>query len=184
MNHAQLNPRLRSIGLSQAEIVGFKDMLNAAVAHRRQHWENKQPGDQEVWILEMAELVHECGLARVYSGMHKAWTWNSFLASASEVRECLPPVPDVVKPRATHDPACPACSGSGWKCETFYSDLYRREATRARKCDCNTRPHQPCTVIADAATAACISNKVVELDAALKMPAARTPSRPVLQAIG
>jgi hypothetical protein len=171
MSHTQLDSQLRSIGLSPGEIVGFKEMLNAAVAHRRQHWENKNPGDQEVWILEMAELVHECGLLRVYAGMRKAWTWNSFLASASEVRECLPPVPDVAKPRAVHDPNCADCSGSGWK------DAMQRGERRVTRCDCNTRPHRPYKV-ADAEDEAWIKQKVAELDALFRTRAACTPYAP------
>jgi hypothetical protein len=179
MSHAQLDGQLRSIGLSAAEITGFKEMLNAAVAHRRQHWEKKEPEDQEVWVLEMAELVHECGLARVYAGMRKAWTWNSFLPSASEVRECLPPVPDVAKPRAMHDPNCADCSGSGWKYVMSYSDLYQREECRAIRCNCNIHPHT--TRKPDsAADVAFIAAKVAELNTVLKMdrlsPYARKPA--------
>jgi hypothetical protein len=171
MSHAQLDSQLRLIGLSPAEIVGFKDMMNAAVKHRRDHWEKKDQEDREVWILEMAELVHECGLLRVYAGMRKAWLRNSFLPSAAEVWEFLPPVPDVIKPRVVHDPNCADCSGSGWK------DAARRGERRVMRCDCNTRPRRPYKV-ADAEDAAWIKQKVAELDALFRMGAARTPYAP------
>lgn len=157
-----LDEQLRSIGLSAAEIVSFKELLNAAVAHRRAQWEKLSPADQEYWVLDMAELVHECGISRVYAGMRKAWTWNKFLASAAEVRECLPPVPNVAKPRAVHDPHCADCSGSGWK----HGPVDEHGGRRVARCDCNLRPHKPCTVVANAETAAWIKQKLAELDAA------------------
>jgi len=173
----QIDNQLCEIGLSSTEISRFKELMNAAVAHRRAHWEKLSPADQEYWALDMAELARDVGIDRLYAGLRKAWTWNKFLASAAEVRECVPPVPDVVKPRATHDTACPDCSGSGWKFVTRYSEFYRRDERRATRCDCNTRPHRP-RKAADAADAAYIAAKVAELDAAFRMRPQRRPYQP------
>ena len=169
--------RLDSIGLSPTERASLKEIVNEALLRHYAQWDKKDEAQQEAYLLDLARLLKECGLSRFQEGMWKSFTWNPHLPSAPEVRECLPPAPDVVINRATHNPSCGDCNGTGFKCETFYSDLYRREACRVRKCDCNTRPHRPHKV-ADTEDAAWIKQKVAELDAAFSMPAARTPYRP------
>ena len=44
MQLLQIDDQLREIGLSSAETVDFKNMLDAAVAHRREHWETESAG--------------------------------------------------------------------------------------------------------------------------------------------
>jgi len=136
-----LNEQLRSIGLSAADIPRFRKLLNAAVAHRRAQWEKMSPQDQECWVLEYTELVHECGIDRVYAGMRKAWTWNKYLPCAAEVRECLPPIPDVPKPKATYHDDCAECCGTGWKPIMVYSEFSQRDERRVTRCHCNARAY-------------------------------------------
>ncbi len=150
----ELEDRLRSIGFSAAERKGFENLLNEAIRHRRQHWEKLSQADQEAWVLEMADLVHECGLQRVALGMGRAWTWIPFLAWASDVRPHLPPPPDVPKPRVEHDPNCPDCHGNGhFEVETQTAmwqgkpisvmELYGKPTMRvAQRCYCQ-RPATP-----------------------------------------
>ncbi|HUA15859.1 MAG TPA: hypothetical protein VMG31_11200 [Verrucomicrobiae bacterium] len=132
---------LHSNGFSAADGARFKELLNAAVAHRRLHWEKMTLKDQEMWVLEYAELVHECGIDRVCAGMRKAWTWNKHLACAAEVRECLPPLPDVPNPRSTYHDDCAECCGTGWKPVMVYSKFLQRDERRMTRCHCNTRPY-------------------------------------------
>jgi hypothetical protein len=168
-----IDNQLREIGLSGPEIVAFKKLLDAAVAHRRAHWNKLDPADQECWALDYAELVHECGISRVYAGMRKAWTWNKFLASAAEVRECLPPLPDVPKPRAIHNPSCVDCGGSGWK----YMPANQWGNRRVAKCDCNTRPHKMAPR-ADPVAAAEIAASVARLNKEMETSRPRTYKYP------
>jgi hypothetical protein len=163
----ELEERLRSMGFSADERTGFAALMNEGVRHRRDHWERKDKADQEVWVLEMADLVLECGLDRVALGMRKAWTRISFLAGAAEVRQCLPPVPDVAKPRVAFDPNCADCSGSGWKSVPNQKDGH------VIRCDCNKRPHRA-RKSEDESVATWIKQKVAELDARLGMSAAPT----------
>jgi hypothetical protein len=174
MSHGILDDLLRSIGLSATEIVGFKELITDAVFHRREQWEKKTAGDQEAWVLEMAELVHDEGLRRVYLGMRKSWTWNKYLASAAEVRECLPPVPDVVKPQRTHDPNCRDCCGSGF----MYLPADQWGNRRVTACSCHSRPHISHQAADDPEVAAWIRQKVAELDTMMRMPAVRKPYQP------
>ena len=169
--------RLDSIGLSPTERAGLKNLVNEALLRHYAQWDKKSLGEQEAYLIDLARLLKESGLSRFQQGMWKAFTWNQYLPSAPEVRECLPPAPDVVKPRAAHDPNCADCSGSGWKRVTCYSEFYQREEQRATRCDCNARPHQP-RKVADADDAAWIKQKVAELDALFRMPAVRKPYQP------
>ena len=163
--------RLDSIGLSPTERAGLKDLVNEALLRHYAQWDKKSIGEQEAYLLDLARLLKECGLSRLREGMWKAFTWNQYLPSAPEVRECLPPAPDVAKPRAVHDPNCADCSGSGWK------DAMQPGERRVARCDCNTRPHQP-RKVADAEDAAWIKQKVAELDALFRTRAACTPYQP------
>jgi hypothetical protein len=105
--------------------------------------------------------------------MSEAWMHISFLPGVPELQKYLPPA--AVKPRATYDPNCAECSGSGWKNAMGYSCLDRQKTRGVIRCDCNTRPHT--TRKPDSAPdAAFIAAKVAELDAILKMPT-KTPAK-------
>jgi hypothetical protein len=168
-----LDDLLRSIGLSAAEIAAFKELMNAAIAHRRAQWEKMEPEDQKYWALEYAELAHEVGIPRLYDGMRKAWTWNKHLICAAEAREYIPSEPDP-KPRATWDPRCADCDGTGWR---------DAGAGRVRRCDCNVRPHR--TKVAEAADPQDPAwiEKLAELNAKLGMPAFAAAKRPAMPAM-
>jgi hypothetical protein len=171
MTTEQRRSRLDSIGLSQTERNGLKELVTETLLRNsnRRQWENKSVEEQEAWMFDLAQLIKEEGLHRVCAGMRATWTRISYLASPAEVRKHFPP-PEAVKPVATHthDPHCADCSGSGWKDAIGYSYLHRLKTRGVVRCDCTTRPHtmrKPDS----AADKAFIAAMVAELDAKLGM---------------
>ena len=123
MQEATLDQILRSMGYSAAEIPRFRELLNSRGPPPRAlgeaHHERSGGG------AEYAELVHECGIDRVYGGMRKAWTHIKYLPCAAEVREYLPGcrmLPKRRPPTTRIAPTVAARAGSqSWSTPNSYS---------------------------------------------------------------
>jgi hypothetical protein len=83
-------------------------------------WPNHRKDDWQLAIYYDAlhDLEDECGFVRVKAAVRASFTRCNFFPEPPELRDLLPPVPDVQivpPPEKVHDPRCPDCSGSGWK---------------------------------------------------------------------